>query len=75
MVDGTSDDIKKVMSEAKRAAQRGGGRKSKQSAMVNTKTSANLHNADTLAYRIVGLMRKHLLKEEAFRVIFHELKT
>ena len=43
MVDGTSDDIKKVMSEAKRAAQRGGGRKSKQSAMVNTKTRANLH--------------------------------
>ena len=37
MVDGSSDDIKKVMSEAKRAAQRGGGRKSKQSAMVNTK--------------------------------------
>lgn len=39
MVDGTSDDIKKVMSEAKRLAQRGGGGprggKSNESAMVN----------------------------------------
>ena len=39
MVDGSSDDIKKVMSEAKRLAQRGGGGprggKSKESAMVN----------------------------------------
>ena len=38
MVDGSSDDIKKVMSEAKRLAQRGGGGprggKSNESAMV-----------------------------------------
>ena len=65
MVDGTSDDIKKVMSEAKRLAQRGGGGprggKSNESAMVNH-SFLIWEMLQVSPFRIVGQMKKLLLK-------------
>ena len=70
MVDGSSDDIKKVMSEAKRLAQRGGGGprggKSKESAMVKCYFDflRDVLQLQVSPFRIVGQMKKPLRKVE-----------